>query len=50
MYAQAEAMLLDDVRDIPLAHAKVPLVMRKNVEGLVGQPDANEYMETVELK
>ena len=50
MYAQAEAMLLDDVRDIPIAHAKVPLVLRKNVEGLVGQPDANEYMETVELK
>jgi len=24
--------------------------MRKNVEGLVPQPNGNEYMETVELK
>ncbi|TMI91083.1 MAG: ABC transporter substrate-binding protein [Bacillati bacterium ANGP1] len=50
LYAQAEQMILSDYRDIPIAHAKVPLLMRKNVEGLVGQPDANEYMETVELK
>jgi peptide/nickel transport system substrate-binding protein len=50
MYAQAEQMLLDDYRDIPIAHAKVPILMRKNVAGLVGQPDANEYMETVSLK
>ena len=50
LYAQAEQMLLNDYRDVPIAHAKVPLLMRKNVEGLVGQPDANEYMETVELK
>jgi hypothetical protein len=35
---------------IPIAHAKVPLLMRKNVEGLVPQPNGNEYMETVELK
>ncbi len=50
MYAQAEAMVMADYRDVPIAHAKVPILMRKNVEGLVGQPDANEYMETVELK
>jgi peptide/nickel transport system substrate-binding protein len=50
MYAQAEEMLLEDYRDIPIAHAKVPILMRKNVDGLVGQPDANEYMETVSLK
>jgi peptide/nickel transport system substrate-binding protein len=50
MYAQAEQMIVDDYRDVPIAHAKVPLLMRKNVEGLVGQPDANEYMETVEVR
>jgi len=50
MYAQAEEMVLADLRDIPIAHAKVPMLMRKNVEGLIGQPDANEYMELVELK
>ncbi len=50
MYAQAEQIVLDDYRDVPIAHAKVPLLMRKNVDGLVGQPDANEYMETVSLK
>ncbi len=50
MYAQAERMVLNDYRDVPLAHASVPLLMRKNVEGLVGQPDANEYMELVWLR
>ena len=50
MYAQAEQLVLDDYRDIPIAHAKVPILMRKNVQGLVGQPDANEYMETVEIR
>jgi len=47
MYAQAETYVLRDLRDIPIAHARVPLLMRKNVEGLIGQPDANEYMELV---
>jgi len=50
LYAQAEQLVLDDYRDIPIAHAKVPILMRKNVQGLVGQPDANEYMETVEIR
>jgi peptide/nickel transport system substrate-binding protein len=50
LYAAAETMIINDYRDVPIAHAKVPLLMRKNVDGLVGQPDANEYMETVELK
>jgi peptide/nickel transport system substrate-binding protein len=50
MYAQAEQLIVDDYRDVPIAHAKVPILMRKNVDGLVGQPDANEYMETVSLK
>jgi len=43
-------LILDDYRDIPIAHAKVPILMRKNVQGLIGQPDANEYMETVEIR
>jgi peptide/nickel transport system substrate-binding protein len=50
LYAQAEAMVIDDYRDITIGHGKVPILMRKNVEGLVGQPDANEYMELVSLK
>jgi hypothetical protein len=39
-----------DIPMIPIAHAKVPLLIRSNVAGLVPQPDGNEYMETVELK
>lgn len=50
MYAQAETMVLNDYRDVPMGHARVPLLMRKNVENLIGQPDANEYMELVEVK
>jgi len=50
LYAQAEAMVLADFRDVPIAHARGPLLMRKNVEGLVGQPSSTEYMETVWLK
>ena len=47
LYAQAEAIALGDYRDIPMAHAGVPLLMRKNVRGLIGQPTAKEYMELV---
>ncbi len=50
LYAQAETMVINDYRDITIGHGKVPLLMRKNVEGLIGQPDANEYMELVSLK
>jgi peptide/nickel transport system substrate-binding protein len=50
LYAQAETMVINDYRDVPLAHARVPLLVRKNVYGLVGQPDANEYMELVEVR
>jgi peptide/nickel transport system substrate-binding protein len=50
LYAQAEAIVLGDYRDIPIAYASVPLVMRKNVQGLIGQPDAKEYMELVSLQ
>jgi hypothetical protein len=50
MYAQAADMIDQDVRDIYIAHARVPVLMRKNVDGLVLQPTANEYMDTVELK
>ena len=47
MYAQAMTLISHDLPNIWIAHAKVPLLMRKNVEGLIGQPDANEYMELV---
>lgn len=47
LYAQAETLALGDFRDIMLAHAGVPLLMRKNVQGLIGQPTAKEYMELV---
>lgn len=50
MYAQAADMIAQDVRDVYIAYARVPVLMRKNVAGLVLQPTANEYMETVELK
>lgn len=50
MYAQAESMIMGDYRDIPLAHARVPLIARKTIDGLIGQPDANEYMELVSVR
>jgi peptide/nickel transport system substrate-binding protein len=50
LYAQIAEVAAQDIPMIPIAHAKVPLLMRKNVEGLVPQPNGNEYMETVELK
>ncbi len=49
-YAQIADMIFVDVRDIYIAHARVPVIMRQNVTGLVLQPTANEYMETVTLK
>ena len=50
MYAQIAEILVQDVRDIPVGNAKTPILMRRNVEGLVPQPNGSEYMETVELK
>jgi peptide/nickel transport system substrate-binding protein len=50
MYVEAEQMVLDDYRDVPLAFAKAPILMRKSVEGLIGQPNSQEYMETVFLR
>jgi len=50
MYAQAETIILNDYRDVPIAHAKVPILLRKNVEGLAGQANGVEYMETVWLR
>jgi peptide/nickel transport system substrate-binding protein len=50
LYAQAAEMIAQDVRDIYIAHARVPVLMRKNVVGLALMPTANEYVETVELK
>lgn len=50
MYAQAETIALNDYRDILIASSRVPLLLRKNVSGLVGQPDGNEYMETVSIR
>lgn len=50
LYAQAESMVMADYRDVPLGHARVPLLVRKNVDGLIGQPDANEYMEIVSVR
>jgi len=50
MYAQAEQMIMADYRDVPIAFGKLPLLTRKNVDGLIGQPNSIEYLETVELK
>ncbi len=50
MYAQAADMIAQDIRDIYIAHSRVPVLMRKNVDGFVAQPTANEYMEIVEVK
>ena len=50
LYTQASDMIARDIRDVFIAHARVPVMMRANVDGFVPQPTANEYMETVELK
>ena len=49
-YAQIAEIVYLYVPRMPIAHAKVPILMRSSVEGLVPQPDGNEYMETVWLK
>jgi peptide/nickel transport system substrate-binding protein len=50
VYAQIADIVYHDVPQVPIAHAKVPVLMRNNVEGLVPQPDGNEYMETVVVR
>jgi len=50
LYAQAADMVSEDVRDVYIAHSRVPVLVRQNVTGLTLQPTANEYMETVVLK
>jgi hypothetical protein len=50
MYAQAMTLNAHDIPSIWFAHAKVPMLARKNVDGLIGQPDSNEYCELVSLK
>jgi hypothetical protein len=35
MYAQIADTLVQDVRDVYIAHAKNAILMRKNIEGLV---------------
>jgi peptide/nickel transport system substrate-binding protein len=47
MYAQAMTLISHDLPNIWFAHAKVPMLVRKNVDGLIGQPDSNEYWELV---
>jgi len=49
MYAQAMTLISHDLPNIWFAHAKVPMLVRKNVDGLIGQPDSNEYWELVSL-
>ena len=50
LYTQIAEIVYEDVPRVPIAHAKVPILMRSTVEGLVPQPDGNEYMETVWMK
>lgn len=50
MYAQVADTLVQDVRDVYIAHARNPILMERNVFGLVPQPSGDEYMETVEVK
>lgn len=50
MYAQAMTLISKDLPNIWFAHAKVPMLARKNVDGLIGQPDSNEYWELVSLR
>jgi peptide/nickel transport system substrate-binding protein len=50
LYARIAEIVYEDIPQVPIAHAKVPILMRKNVEGLVPQPDGDEYMETVVVR
>jgi peptide/nickel transport system substrate-binding protein len=50
LYAQIADIVARDIPRVPIAHAKVPILMRNGVDGLVPQPDGNEYMETVTVR
>jgi peptide/nickel transport system substrate-binding protein len=50
LYQQAEAQILNDYFDVPIAHSRVPLLMQKQVDGLLGEPNGSEYLESVSLK
>jgi peptide/nickel transport system substrate-binding protein len=50
LYVQAETQILNDYRDVPIAHSRVPLLMQKQVDGLLGEPNGSEYLEGVSLK
>ncbi len=50
MYAQASELVAQDIPNIPIAHARGPLLLRKNVDGFIPQPTTTEYMEQVVLK
>jgi ABC-type transport system substrate-binding protein len=50
LYAQAQNLIARDIPLIPIAHAGVPILMSRGVEGIVPQPDGNERLETVTLK
>lgn len=50
LYAQAAEMVARDIPDIYMAYARSPVLMRANVDGLVLQPTANEYVETVSVR
>jgi peptide/nickel transport system substrate-binding protein len=50
MYVQIADTLVNDVRDVYIAHSKNPILMRRNIQGLVPQPSGDEYMETVRVK
>jgi hypothetical protein len=50
MYAQAMTLIFHDIPSIWLAHAKVPMLARKNADGLFGQPGSNEHWKLVSLR
>lgn len=50
LYAQAQNLIARDLPLIPIAHAGIPILMNRKVEGLVPQPDGNERLETVSIR
>lgn len=43
-------LIARDLPLIPIAHAGIPILMNRKVEGLVPQPDGNERLETVSVR
>jgi len=50
LYAEIQDIIARDLPLLPIAHAGVPILMNRRVQGLIPQPDGNERLEAVWLR